>query len=169
MAAIVPFTTIEGVVAALAKIDIMHRYMSSPEGGDVQEDYLVAPLQINVVSQGDDLLWDGASTFTNSQTLRFKVGDSIKCLIGDGWFGGVVVRQPVQDGEAAAYDVLLADGRRLVISEDSEACIRAGDPRPVSSFELIFAGGKARASPSRAVGAPVHAHPPPAAAGAQAA
>ena len=57
---------------------------------------------------------------------------------------GVVVRQPVQDGEAAAYDILLADGRRLVINEDSDHFVRAGDPRAVSSFELIFAGSKVR-------------------------
>mgnify|MGYP001313102287 CR=1 FL=1 len=31
MAAVIPFNSIEGVVAALAKIDIMHRFMSSPE------------------------------------------------------------------------------------------------------------------------------------------
>lgn len=139
MAAIVPFTTIEGVVAAIAKIDIMHKHVS--EQGGAPED-LLAPLQVNVVSQGDELLWDGASKFVNSETLRFHVGDSVKCLVGDGWLGGVVVRQPVQDGEAAAYDVLLADGRRLVVNEDSDSYIRAGDPRPVSSFQLIFAGAK---------------------------
>ena len=54
------------------------------------------------------------------------------------------MRQPVQDGEAAAYDILLADGRRLVINEDSDHFVRAGDPRAVSSFELIFAGSKLR-------------------------
>lgn len=91
MAAVIPFNTIEGVVAALAKIDIMHRYMASQEG-TVPDEYFLAPLQINVVSQGDDLLWDGASKFVNSETLRFKVGDSVKCLVkgeaGDQWYGG---------------------------------------------------------------------------------
>ena len=33
---------------------------------------------------------------------------------------GVVVRQPIQDGEAAAYDILLADGRRVMLNEDSD-------------------------------------------------
>ena len=55
-----------------------------------------------------------------------------------------MVRQPVQDGEAAAYDILLADGRRVMLNEDSDSYVRAGDPRAVSSFELIFAGSKAR-------------------------
>ena len=54
------------------------------------------------------------------------------------------MRQPVQDGEAAAYDILLADGRRVMLNEDSDSYVRAGDPRAVSSFELIFAGSKAR-------------------------
>ena len=45
-------------------------------------------MQVHVVSQGDDLLWDGASKFVNSDTLRFRVGDSVKCLVADIWVGG---------------------------------------------------------------------------------
>ena len=52
------------------------------------DEYFLAPLQIHVVSQGDDLLWDGASKFVNSDTLRFRVGDSVKCLVADIWVGG---------------------------------------------------------------------------------
>jgi len=144
MAAVIPFTTIEGVIAALAKIDVMHKHMSTTSEGKVADEYFLAPMQVHVVSQGDDLLWDGASKFVNSDTLRFRVGDSVKCLVADIWVGGVVVRQPVQDGEAAAYDILLADGRRVMLNEDSDSYVRAGDPRAVSSFELIFAGSKVR-------------------------
>jgi len=144
MAAVIPFTTIEGVIAALAKIDVMHKHMAASPEGKVPDEYFLAPLQIHVVSQGDDLLWDGASKFVNSDTLRFRVGDSVKCLVADIWVGGVVVRQPIQDGEAAAYDILLADGRRVMLNEDSDSYVRAGDPRAVSSFELIFAGSKVR-------------------------
>mmetsp|Transcript_80615 Transcript_80615/g.195442 ORF Transcript_80615/g.195442 Transcript_80615/m.195442 type:complete len:573 (+) Transcript_80615:120-1838(+) len=144
MAAVIPFTTIEGVIAALAKIDVMHKHMATTTEGKVSDEYFLAPMQVHVVSQGDDLLWDGASKFVNSDTLRFRVGDSVKCLVADIWVGGVVVRQPVQDGEAAAYDILLADGRRVMLNEDSDSYVRAGDPRAVSSFELIFAGSKVR-------------------------
>jgi hypothetical protein len=73
---------------------------------------------------------------------------------------GVVVRQPVQDGEAAAYDILLADGRRVMLNEDSDSYVRAGDPRAVSSFELIFAGSKARAPPSPPTPSSPHPSPP---------
>ena len=52
------------------------------------DEYFLAPLQIHVVSQGDDLLWDGASKFVNSETLRFRVGDSVKCLVADIWICG---------------------------------------------------------------------------------
>ena len=93
MAAVIPFNTIEGVVAGLAKVDIMHKHMAQ-ENGSVPEEYFLAPLQINVVSQGDELLWDGASKFVNSDTLRFKVGDSVKCLAGDQWVGGALVLPP---------------------------------------------------------------------------
>jgi len=144
MAAVIPFTTIEGVIAALAKIDVMHKHMATTSEGKVSDEYFLAPMQVHVVSQGDDLLWDGASKFVNSDTLRFRVGDSVKCLVADIWVGGVVVRQPIQDGEAAAYDILLADGRRVMLNEDSDSYVRAGDPRAVSSFELIFAGSKVR-------------------------
>ena len=64
------------------------------------------------------------------------------------------MRQPVQDGEAAAYDILLADGRRVMLNEDSDTYVRAGDPRAVSSFELIFAGAKVCTLP------PHPPHPP---------
>ena len=144
MAAVIPFTTIEGVISALAKIDVMHKHVATTNEGKVSDEYFLAPMQVHVVSQGDDLLWDGASKFVNSDTLRFRVGDSFKCLVADIWVGGVVVRQPVQDGEAAAYDILLADGRRVMLNEDSDTYVRAGDPRAVSSFELIFAGSKVR-------------------------
>ena len=52
------------------------------------DEYFLAPMQVHVVSQGDDLLWDGASKFVNSDTLRFRVGDSVKCLVADIWVGG---------------------------------------------------------------------------------
>lgn len=54
----------------------------------VSDEYFLAPMQVHVVSQGDDLLWDGASKFVNSDTLRFRVGDSVKCLVADIWVGG---------------------------------------------------------------------------------
>ena len=67
------------------------------------------------------------------------------------------MRQPVQDGEAAAYDILLADGRRVMLNEDSDTYVRAGDPRAVSSFELTFAGAKVYTLPPHP---PYHLHPP---------
>jgi hypothetical protein len=36
MAAVIPFTTIEGVIAALAKIDVMHRHMAASSEGKVR-------------------------------------------------------------------------------------------------------------------------------------
>ena len=54
----------------------------------MSDEYFLAPTQVHVVSQGDDLLWDGASKFVNSDTLRFRVGDSVKCLVADIWVGG---------------------------------------------------------------------------------
>ena len=54
----------------------------------MSDEYFLAPTQVHVVSQGDDLLWDGASKFINSDTLRFRVGDSVKCLVADIWVGG---------------------------------------------------------------------------------
>lgn len=151
MAAVIPFNSMDAAIAALAKIDVMHRHMAGSEG-KVSDEYFLSPLQINVVSQGDDVLWDGASKFVNSETLRFRVGDSVKCnLQGEGPVGGVVVRQPVQDGEVAAYDVLLADGRRIILNDDVDEVITAGEPRAVSSFELVFIGGKVRKAHDEAV------------------
>ena len=37
MAAVIPFTTIEGVIAALAKIDVMHKHMATTSEGKVHE------------------------------------------------------------------------------------------------------------------------------------
>ena len=37
MAAVIPFTTIEGVISALAKIDVMHKHMASTSEGKVHE------------------------------------------------------------------------------------------------------------------------------------
>tara|TARA_B100000768_G_scaffold159474_1_gene158549 strand:- start:338 stop:457 length:120 start_codon:yes stop_codon:yes gene_type:complete len=37
MAAVIPFTTIEGVIAALAKIDVMHKHMAATSEGKVHE------------------------------------------------------------------------------------------------------------------------------------
>ena len=37
MAAVIPFTTIEGVIAALAKIDVMHKHVATTNEGKVHE------------------------------------------------------------------------------------------------------------------------------------
>ena len=37
MAAVIPFTTIEGVIAALAKIDVMHKHMATTSEGKVHK------------------------------------------------------------------------------------------------------------------------------------
>ena len=41
---------------------------------------------------------------------------------------GSVVRQPVQDGELEAYDVVLDDGRRVLLADDDASLVRAPPP-----------------------------------------
>ena len=157
MGAVVPFDTVEGCVGALAKVDVIHRLVANDPtlpphtvplsfdahmvaGLDPASEYFLAPVEIRAYSEGDEMLWDGAGSFTQNGSLRFQVGDSVRCATGgDGlWVGGVVVRQPVQDGETAAYDVLLSTGERLEVATDDELAIVAGPPRPVASLQLVF-------------------------------
>ena len=69
----------------------------------MSDEYFLAPTQVHVVSQGDDLLWDGASKFVNSDTLRFRVGDSVKCLVADIWVGGAPHVPSLHSGTLSCY------------------------------------------------------------------
>lgn len=139
MAASIPFVTIESTVAALSKIDVLHELMGS-NGVPLQsgsESFLL-PLAIHAVAEGDHELWDGSTVFTNSDALRFRVGDRVQCLHADVWLDGIIIRQPVMDGQQEAYDVKLADGQRVLFDKDDLAVIRAGEPRRVHHYELVF-------------------------------
>ena len=161
MGAVIPFDTVEGCVDALAKVDMIHRYLANdptlppqPLSLNVQvatldpaSVYFLAPIEIRAYSEGDEMLWDGAGNFTANDSLRFQVGDSVRCATsrsgggnngGHAWVGGVVVRQPVQDGETAAYDVLLSTGERIEVATDDELTIVAGPPREMASLKLVF-------------------------------
>ena len=66
MAAVIPFTTIEGVIAALAKIDVMHKHMAaSPEG--------------KVCRASQNPVLDGAPAARVSPPL-LQYPNSLKCL-----------------------------------------------------------------------------------------
>ena len=78
----------------------MHELLGALEGkppvkpGD---DYFLMPIAIHAVSEGDHELWDGATRFTQSSTLRHQTGDRVRVLDGDVWCDGVVIRQPAND------------------------------------------------------------------------
>lgn len=155
MAASVPFVTIEQAVASLAKIDVLHYLIGAAESGppiSPGDDYFLRPFAIQAVAEGDHDLWDGASSFVNSSALRFRVGDRVQCRIGPGlWVDGVVNRQPVMDGESEAYDVKLSDGHRILCDDDDDESIRAGEPRYVHHYELIFASYRVRTAHDEAL------------------
>ena len=111
MAASIPFTSIDDVILALAKIDVLHKHIAHAEGDASTigpgDDFLLIPYCIHDVARGDHLLFDGASFFGESADLRFRVGDRVEVDLDGVWALGSVVRQPVQDGELEAYDVVL--------------------------------------------------------------
>jgi hypothetical protein len=134
----------------------MHELLGALEGkppvkpGD---DYFLMPIAIHAVSEGDHELWDGATRFTQSSTLRHQTGDRVRVLDGDVWCDGVVIRQPANDGAPEAYDVKLTDGRRVFVPDDDEEVITAGEPRRVHHFEIVFGGFKMRTPHDEALGA----------------
>ena len=77
----------------------------------MSDEYFLAPTQVHVVSQGDDLLWDGASKFVNSDTLRFRVGDSVKCLVADIWVGGAPHVPSLHSGTLSATPAAASHNR----------------------------------------------------------
>lgn len=155
MAAAIPFVTVEQAIASLSKIDVLHELLGAITGvpsvkpGD---DYFLMPFAIHAVSEGDHELWDGAASFTQSQTLRHQTGDRVRVLDGDVWCDGVVIRQPANDGAPEAYDVKLTDGRRVFVPEDDEEVIIAGEPRRVHHFEIVFGAHKVRTPHDEALG-----------------
>ena len=75
MAAAIPFVTVEQAIASLSKIDVLHELLGAITGmPSVKpgEDYFLMPFAIHAVSEGDHELWDGAASFTQSQTLRHQ-------------------------------------------------------------------------------------------------
>ena len=77
MAASIPFPSIDDVILALAKIDVLHKHIAHAEGDASTigpgDDFLLIPYCIHDVARGDHLLFDGASFFGESADLRFRV------------------------------------------------------------------------------------------------
>ena len=163
MAASIPFTSIDDVILALAKIDVLHKHIAHAEGDASTigpgDDFLLIPYCIHDVARGDHLLFDGASFFGESADLRFRVGDRVEVDLAGVWALGSVVRQPVQDGELEAYDVVLDDGRRVLLADDDASLVRAPPPgtargtREHERYELVFAAHRVRAAHDAALAA----------------
>ena len=163
MAASIPFTSIDDVILALAKIDVLHKHIAHAEGDASTigpgDDFLLIPYCIHDVARGDHLLFDGASFFGESADLRFRVGDRVEVDLDGVWALGSVVRQPVQDGELEAYDVVLDDGRRVLLADDDASLVRAPPPgtargtREHERYELVFAAHRVRAAHDAALAA----------------
>jgi len=158
MAAAIPFTSVDEFIRAIAKIDMLHAILGARAGKNrpltPDDDFFLRPFAIHEVAAGDDELWDGATTFGECESLRFRVGDSVQCFEQGSWLSGVVVRHPVVDGETDVYEVKLHEtGRRIRIDTDDHECIREGASRGILRYELIFVGFKVRQDHDNALNA----------------
>ena len=151
MAAAIPFVTIEQAISSLAKVDVLHELMDAMGWPGEKKEFFLVPSAIHAVSEGDHELWEGAVTCINSELLRFAVGDRVLVLDSEEWIAGIIIRQPANDGLREAYDVKLSDGRRVLIDDDDDDFIRAGDPRRVHHFEVVFAAFKVRTAHDDAI------------------